>query len=368
MALRQLPTQKLAAGLVSARELGRQSMQLGLGATEVALLHERIMASLMPSLTAATARAQLLKRSGPFLAEVIRPLDAARGAALQAGAHLKQLNQSLKRRTCELAASNRLLKREVARRQKGEETLRRSEQRAIALLEESRLLQAQLRLLSHRILSTQEDERKRISRELHDVIAQVLTGIHVQLANLKLAATATTKEMNLLVSRAQRLVEKTVDSVHRFACELRPTVLDDLGLVPALHSFLKTFTKDTGVRAHLSASAGLEELSSAKRTALFRVAQEALVNVARHAKASRVDISILKRMNSVCMLVKDDGQAFDYERVWRTKRSEHLGLLGMRERVEMVGGDFTVDSAPGQGTTIKALLPFRNGTKELAPA
>jgi signal transduction histidine kinase len=287
-------------------------------------------------------------------------MDAAHRAALRAEAHLRKLNRDLTRRTRELTVSNRKLKQEIAQRRAAVETLRLSERRAGCLLEESRLLQVQLRSLSRRVLSTQEEERKRISRELHDVIAQVLTGIHVQLANLSLAATATTKEMNHLLARAQRLVEKSVDSMHRFACELRPAVLDDLGLVPALQSFLKTFMKETGVRAKMTVSAGMKGLSPALRTALFRVAQEALTNVARHAQASSVEVSILKRASSVCMLVKDDGKSFDYERTRRTKRRTHLGLLGMRERIEMVGGEFTVDSATGKGTTIKALIPLRN--------
>ena len=103
--------------------------------------------------------------------------------------------------------------------------------------------------------------------------------------------------------------------MHRFARELRPTVLDDLGLIPALHSFMKNFTKRTGVRASLTAFAAVEQLDTAKRTVLFRVAQEALTNVARHAQASRVEVSIQKLPDRICMKIKDDGKSFDVERV-----------------------------------------------------
>ena len=150
-----------------------------------------------------------------------------------------------------------------------------------------------------------------------------------------------------------------------FALELwRPAVLDDLGLTPALHSFMKRFAKETGIRATLKAFAGLEELSIAKRTALYRVAQEALTNVSRHAHAGRVDVSIRRLPNAVHMEIRDDGKSFDVEQMWRAGKSRHMGLLGMRERIEMLGGKFTVESAPRRGTTIHAQIPFHNGAHE----
>jgi signal transduction histidine kinase len=147
--------------------------------------------------------------------------------------------------------------------------------------------------------------------------------------------------------------------VHRFARELRPAVLDDLGLVPALHSFLKTFTARTGVRASLKTfTMKIEKLDAAKRTVLFRVAQEALTNVARHARASRVEVSLQKLQNCVCMRIIDDGKSFSVERTLHGNGGKRLGLLGMRERVEMVGGSFTIESAPGKGTTVQAQIPL----------
>jgi signal transduction histidine kinase len=154
-------------------------------------------------------------------------------------------------------------------------------------------------------------------------------------------------------------VEKSVDIVHQFARDLRPTVLDDLGLIPALHSFLKNFTTRTGVRASLATfTMKIEELDAARRTALFRVAQEALTNVARHAHASRVEVSIQKLPDCVCMKIKDDGKSFDVDRTLRSNGGKRLGLLGMRERLEMIGGKFVVESAPGKGTTILAQIPL----------
>ena len=131
-------------------------------------------------------------------------------------------------------------------------------------------------------------------------------------------------------------------------------MLDDLGLIPALHSFMKHFRAETGIRVSLTAFAAVEQLDGDKRTVLYRVAQEALTNVARHAQASRAEVKLQKLDGAVCMTITDNGKCFQVERVLHAKKSKRLGLLGMRERVEMVGGKFTVESAPGKGTTIRA--------------
>jgi PAS domain S-box-containing protein len=215
-----------------------------------------------------------------------------------------------------------------------------------------------LRNLTHRLMQAQEEEQKRISRELHDVIAQTLTGINIRLATLNRQAALNTKGLDRNIVRTRRLVEKSVSIVQQFARELRPTVLDDLGLIPALHSFAKLFSKRTRIHIHLKIFAGVEQLDIAKRTVLFRVAQEALNNVARHAQASRVEVSIQKIADGVCMKIQDNGKSFKMERVLNAGGRKRLGLLGMRERVEMVGGTFCVESAPGHGTTIQVKIPF----------
>jgi signal transduction histidine kinase len=258
----------------------------------------------------------------------------------------------------ELAASNLELSLEVTQRKAAQEALKQSERHYSQLLEQSDRLQEQLRRLSRQILSAQEDERKKISRELHDVIAQTLTGINVRLATLKKEAALNTKGLERNIARTQRMVEKSVNIVHQFARELRPAVLDDLGLIPALHSFMKHFTTRTGVRTRLTAFAGVEQLDAARRTILYRVAQEALNNVARHAQASQAEVKIQKSDGTICMKIKDDGKGFQAERLSHSKKNKRLGLLGMRERVEMVNGRFTVESTPGNGTTIHARVPL----------
>jgi signal transduction histidine kinase len=357
-----------AASLQSARKLGRRALALGLETLDLAQLHEQAFVSVIEASPAGSsaARNRYIKRAGQYFAQAILPMEETHRTAVQATNRLTEMNQALAQRTRELTATNRKLEKEIAKRKDAEESLRGSEEQSRALLAQSRLLQQQLRLLSRRVMSAQEEERKRVSRELHDVIAQMLTGINVRLATLKAEAHDSHKGLSQKISRTQRLVEKSVDSVHRFARELRPALLDDLGLIPALHSFLKGFTKETGIRTSLAACKEVEKLSSAKRTALYRIAQEALTNVARHAQAGRVDISIELRPGTVRMQIKDDGKAFAVDRMWDAKRSRHLGMLGMRERAEMVGGSFRVDSAPGKGTTVTAQVPFRQRQKESA--
>jgi PAS domain S-box-containing protein len=266
--------------------------------------------------------------------------------------------EEAQRRADATEASIKELRQEIARRKVMEESLRKSEQHQSRMLVQSRLLQEQLRNLSRQVLHAQEEERKRISRELHDVIAQTLTGINLRLAALKKAAGGNPKDFDRHLARTQQLVEKSVNIVHEFARELRPAVLDDLGLIPALHSFMKNFTAQTGIHAHLTAFTEVEKLEISQRTVLFRVAQEALTNVNRHAKASRVEVSIQKISDGICMKINDDGKSFSVEQALHASTGKRLGLLGMRERLEMVGGTFRVESVPGKGTTTIAQIPF----------
>jgi len=259
----------------------------------------------------------------------------------------------------------RKLKQEILGRKAAEKKLKKSEQHYNYLLEQSRNMQEHLRHLSRQILLAQEEERKEISRELHDEIAQTLSGINVHLATLKVEAAVNTEGLKKKITRTQRLVERSVNIVHRFARDLRPTLLDDLGLIPALHSYMKGFTKRTGIPIRFKAFPGVEGLNNVKRTVLYRVVQAALTNVAQHAQASLVKVDIEKNHRSIHMEIKDNGKSFQVERVLFAKKNKRLGLLGMRERVEMVGGSFKVESVKGAGTTIGAQIPF-NGTHGLS--
>jgi signal transduction histidine kinase len=349
------------APLDSAYGLGSKALAAGLQMLDLAKLHEQTLITELVPGWPAKKRARLIRQAGRFFAAAVLPIERSQVKARVADTYLNQVIETLSQRTVELATSNQELVQEVAQRKAVEAALKKSERHYSMLLAQSDRLQEQLRQLSRQILSAQEDERKRISRELHDVIAQTLTGINIRLAALKKEASINTKGLERNIARTQKLVEKSVDIVHQFARELRPAVLDDLGLIPALHSFVKTFSQRTRLQIHLQAFAEVEQLDIAKRTVLFRVAQEALTNVARHAHARRVEVNITKLAAGVGMKIKDDGQSFQVERVMQGKGSKRLGLLGMRERVEMVGGTFVVTSAPGQGTAIQVEIPFAKG-------
>lgn len=335
---------------------------MGLETLDVARIHEQALMDVVSTYSPSDGD-KLFRRAGTFFAESITPIEETHRTARDANAHLNQLNEALRQRALDMAASNRQLKLEIIQRKEVEKALRKSERHYSDLLKQSRRMQEHLRHLSHQLLSAQEEERKTISRELHDEIAQTLTGINVQLGSLKTAAALDIKDLQKRITSTQLLVEESVRIVHKFARELRPSVLDDLGLIPALHSFVKAFSERTHIRIRLRIFAEVEQLDAAKRTVLYRVAQEALTNVARHAHATRVEMGIEKLPQAVHMQIKDDGKSFSVERMLNGKKINRLGLLGMRERVEMVGGHFHIESAPGNGTAVKVEIPFRTGRK-----
>lgn len=256
-----------------------------------------------------------------------------------------------------LTAANRELQLEIERRKAVQDALTSSQRQQTRLLRQSRRMQEQLRHLSHQILRVQEEERKRISRELHDEIAQTLVNIHLQLETLARDTEKNPANLRARIAKTQRLVEGSVNSVHEFARELRPALLDDLGLIPTLHAHLKDFTRRTGLRVRFITAAGVERLNNPRRTALYRVAQAALTNVAQHAQASRVEVHITQASGAIHLEIADDGHSFDVEKVLHARPGRRLGLLGMRERVEMVGGTFLVVSAPGKGTRVRVQMP-----------
>lgn len=264
-----------------------------------------------------------------------------------------------------LDAANREMRQEIVRRKAVEADLKKSEKYSRQLLETALQLQKQLQHLSHQVLQTQEEERKRISHELHDEIGQVLTAISFHLASLKKEATPGGKAFKDRIAQAQRLVEQSVDIVHQFAVRLRPAALDDLGLIPTLESHVKDFAERTGLSVRFTpfTHGRTDLLDGDKRMVLYRVVQEALTNIAKHAHASLAKVSIRRLRGVIRVEVKDNGKSFDVQGALSNQRNNRLGLLGMRERVEMVGGRFAVESARGKGTTIRADVPYGSGTE-----
>jgi signal transduction histidine kinase len=202
-----------------------------------------------------------------------------------------------------------------------------------------------------RVVAGQELERRRLARELHDETGQALTSI---LLGLKAVEEAKSDERLADASRNLReLVVATLQDVRRLAVELRPKALDDFGLVPALERLVETFTEGTGIEVQLEARLGDTRLPGEIETTLYRLIQEALTNVVKHAHATTVSILLLRRDGRVTGIVEDDGRGFDPEEA----RADGLGLVGMRERAALVGGRLTIETAAGAGTTIAVEVP-----------
>jgi len=203
------------ASLFPAREFGRRAEAIGLETLDVARIHEAALASL----EAASSKDGIIKRAELFFAEAISPIEKTHRAALKANAHLNQLNKTLVRRTVDLTASSRHLKRGIVQRKIVEQALKKSTEHYARLVKESRRLQKHLRHLTHRLLRAQEEKRTKISRGLHDEIAQTLLGIHVRLLTLKQEATVNTRGFKKEIASTQRLVENSVKTMKRFARE-----------------------------------------------------------------------------------------------------------------------------------------------------
>jgi signal transduction histidine kinase len=202
-----------------------------------------------------------------------------------------------------------------------------------------------------RVVAAQESERTRLARELHDETGQALTSILLGLKPLEQAVS--TDESRDAVASVRELVVSTLANVRRLAVELRPTALDDFGLVPALERLAESFGEQSGMQVDLEARLGGDRLPDELETTLYRIVQEALTNVAKHAGAKSVSVTLTRKDSSIVAVVEDDGRGFDPGAVG----SEGLGLVGMRERAALLGGRIRIEAAPGSGTTLVAEVP-----------
>jgi two-component system, NarL family, sensor histidine kinase DevS len=203
-----------------------------------------------------------------------------------------------------------------------------------------------------RVISAQELERRRLARELHDETGQALTSILLGLKGIRAARSA--EEAERAESELRELVVQALQDVRSLAVELRPTALDDFGLVPALERLADTFSERTGIRATVAATLGDTRLPPETETVVYRLVQEALTNVVKHAAASEVGIMLTRRDGGVSAVIEDDGQGFEQAKV----RNEALGLVGMRERLALLGGTLAIESTPGEGTAVIGYLPL----------
>lgn len=242
--------------------------------------------------------------------------------------------------------------------------LARLEYEAASRYRESVDTAAQLEQLSRRLLDVQEQERRRIARELHDEVGQMLGALLVDLGQARSAFPPRAPEAESHLRSAIDLGERTMKTVRDICLLLRPTMLDDLGLLPALHWQARETMRRTGLEVTLDCEEEDLELSDEVRTAVYRVIQEALQNAARHSSAREVNVALARRGSHLKVIVKDDGAGFD------PAVTRGLGLLGMQERILQIGGEFRLTSAPGQGTLLAIDVPLETpaAAKEAVPA
>ncbi|MBI2428645.1 MAG: sensor histidine kinase [Ignavibacteriales bacterium] len=222
-----------------------------------------------------------------------------------------------------------------------------------------------LRALSAHLQSVREEERTRIAREIHDELGQMLTALKMDVLWLhgKISALANkpVKQFDETIKSMTFLIDSTINSVRRIATDLRPGVLDDLGLVPAIEWQSQEFEKRTGILTKFSSSVREANIERERSTAIFRILQEALTNVVRHSKASKLYIRFEMTNTQLILTVEDNGRGIRSEEI-NSPRS--LGLLGMGERAELQGGSIDITGQPNEGTSITVSLPRTKGEEQ----
>jgi PAS domain S-box-containing protein len=257
----------------------------------------------------------------------------------------ERLELRVEQRTAVLARTNKELRSEIAERKRIEE------QHKISL--------QQLRALAARLQSVREEERTLIAREIHDELGQACTAIKMDLALIGRKATKRQDRLRAKVASAIQLVDNMIGSLRRIAFELRPRMLDNLGLAAAMEWQAQEFESRTGIRCSIRLPREGIALDAERSTAIFRIFQESLTNVVRHAQATRVQARLETSANQLVFQVHDNGRGFDLDEAW-ARRS--LGLVGMRERAVLLNGEFQVEGAPGRGTTLTLRIPLPQAT------
>jgi signal transduction histidine kinase len=225
--------------------------------------------------------------------------------------------------------------------------------------EQLRVTSERLRALSARLQSAREEEGTRIAREIHDELGSMLTGLKWDIEEVSRTLSIPIDQSQLAVMQEKlraliKLSDTTVNTLRRIASELRPSVLDDLGLAPAIEWQAQQFQARTGIVCHCELSQENIKLNAEQSTAVFRIFQETLTNVLRHARATRVDVSIKAHGGFFVLSVKDNGIGISQSE----KSEQHsLGLLGMRERAHLIGGELSITSSQGQGTVVNLRVP-----------
>jgi signal transduction histidine kinase len=231
------------------------------------------------------------------------------------------------------------------------------------LFEETSLGRVRLETLSRRLVEAQEAERRHIARELHDEIGQAFTALKLNLQSLERAPAAA--GLGPPIQESIGIVEHAIQQVRNLSVELRPSLLDDLGLIPALRWHLDRYTQRTGTAVHFTADPATGRPPPEIETVCFRVTQEALTNVARHAQARQAWVDLRQSSDELRLTIRDDGTGFDARAARaRAARGGSFGLLGMEERVLLIGGKIEIDSGPGKGTEIRISFPLADEIRQ----
>jgi signal transduction histidine kinase len=241
--------------------------------------------------------------------------------------------------------------------------LRVIERRSDDQKERAQDAERQMRELSQQLVAAQEDERRKLSRELHDHVGQMLTALRLELGRIDRLRSAADTRLASAVAECRQLVDDMVDLVRDLALGLRPSMLDDFGLQPALEWQARDFTRRCNVPVGLTMTGALDNLTDQHRTCVYRVVQEALTNCVRHAHAGRISVDVRARDEWLDVSVSDDGVGLDPRR-----RAGGFGLRGIEERVRELGGSVTLESATGHGATLAIRLPLAHVEAPLARA
>ena len=221
-------------------------------------------------------------------------------------------------------------------------------------------LELQRKRAAASVIKAQEDERKRIARELNDETSQSLTGLVIGIRMVEELVPDSIPEIKERLDNINQLAHQTLNEVHHMATRLRPSVLDDLGLPAALRSYGKEFTENTGIPVDVQLLAMIQRLSPEMETVLYRVVQEALTNIARHSEATKCRVTLQRKESVVQGVIEDNGKGFEPQTVMLSDaKGSGLGLHGMKERIELVGGSLEFESRPGEGSTIFIEVPLK---------
>ena len=292
--LREYATRGGESALGRAYELGRRALNEQRSLLEMASLHHDAVLALVCSAESEKPREELLRSSGEFFAECLSPYEMAHRGFQDAVKALRQLNETL------------------------------------------------------------EEEIKRIAYAVHDEAGQLLVAVHLALAEMVVELP---KRQQAQVRRIKELLNEVEKHLRRYSHELRPTILDDLGWIPAIRFLAEGISKRADLPIHVDASVS-ERLPGAHETALYRVVQEALTNAVKHAKASKVWIRAWKENLVLCCSIRDNGGGFDSKRADGMPNRKGLGLIAMRERISAIGGTLLIQSSPGSGTELSVRIPL----------